>query len=116
MAVTRRQIRSISIVTLKGRFYGDRETDELEKAILEEAAAGNTRLILSMSECEALNSVGIGTIMRGFANYKGRGGEIKLCGLGKRLKDLFVMTKLIMVFDHHDTEEQALAAFAGVDA
>jgi hypothetical protein len=22
------------------------------------------------------------------------------------------MTKLIMVFDHHDTEEQALAAFA----
>ena len=23
------------------------------------------------------------------------------------------MTKLIHVFDHHDTEEQALAAFAG---
>ena len=42
----------------------------------------------------------------------GRGGEIKLCGLGKRLKDLFTMTKLIMVFDHHDGEDQAVAAFA----
>ena len=42
----------------------------------------------------------------------GRGGEIKLCGLGKRLKDLFTMTKLIMVFDHHETAEQAIAAFA----
>jgi anti-anti-sigma regulatory factor len=50
--------------------------------------------------------------MRGFANYRSRGGEIRLCGLGKRIKDLFTMTKLIMVFDHHETEEQALASFA----
>jgi anti-sigma B factor antagonist len=115
MAIARKQVRSITVLTLKGRYYGDRETDELEKAIMDEAAAGNTRLVLNMSECEALNSVGIGTIMRGYVNYKGRGGEIKLCGLGKRLKDLFIMTKLIMVFDHHDTEEQALAAFAEVE-
>ena len=54
----------------------------------------------------------IGVIMRGYANYKARGGEIKLCGLGKRLQQLFVMMKLIMVFDHHDSEEQAIAAFA----
>lgn len=116
MAVSRKQVLSISVISLKGRFYGDRETDELEKAIMDEAVAGNTRLVLNMSECEALNSVGIGTLMRGYANYKGRGGEIKLCGLGKRLKDLFVMTKLIMLFDHHDTEEQALAAFAAVES
>lgn len=115
MSVTRKPVRSIVVLALKGRFYGDRETDELEKCIMDEAAAGNTRLVLNMGECEALNSVGIGTIMRGFVNYKSRGGEIKLCGLGKRLKDLFVMTKLIMVFDHHDTEEQALAAFAAVE-
>jgi anti-sigma B factor antagonist len=69
--------------------------------------------VLNLAECEALNSVAIGVLMRGYANYKSRGGEIKLCGLGKRIKDLFTMTKLIMVFDHHDTEDQAIAAFAG---
>ncbi len=112
MGVARKQVRSITVLALKGRFYGDHETDDLEQAIMDEAAAGNTRLVLNMKECEALNSVGIGVLMRGFANYRGRGGEIKLCGLGKRLQDLFTMTKLIMVFDHHDTEELALAAFA----
>ena len=112
MAVKRREVGPIVVVNLKGRFYGDSETDELEKAIMAEAAAGNRMLILNMNECEALNSVGIGVLMRGYANYKGRSGEIKLCGLGKRLKDLFTMTKLIMVFDHVDTEEEALAAFA----
>ena len=116
MAVSRKQVRSITVLYPKGRFFGDRETDELEKAILDEAAAGNTRLILNMSECEALNSVGLGTLMRGYANYKGRGGEVKLCGLGKRLHDLFTMTKLIFVFDHHDTEELALAAFAEIES
>jgi anti-sigma B factor antagonist len=69
-------------------------------------------LVLNMSEVERLNSIGIGVLMRGYTNYKTRGGEVKLCGLGKRLRDLFTMTKLIMVFDHHDTEEAAIASFA----
>ena len=102
----------MTVLSLKGSFFGDRETDELQKAILDEAASGNTHLVMNMKECQALNSIAIGVLMRGYTNYRGRGGEIKLCGLGKRLKDLFTMTKLIMVFDHHDTEELAIAAFA----
>jgi anti-sigma B factor antagonist len=112
VAIRRKQVRSIVVLYPKGSFYGDQETDDLQKAIMDEAAAGNTRLLLNMSECQSLNSIAIGVLMRGYTNYKGRGGEVKLCGLGKRLQDLFTMTKLIMVFDHHDSEEQAIAAFA----
>ena len=113
MAVRRKQVRSITVLSLKGSFFGDKETDELQKAIMDEAASGNTRMVLDMSDCEAMNSIAIGVLIRGYTNYKGRNGEVKLCGLGKRMKSIFVMTKLIMLFDHHDTEEQALAAFAG---
>jgi anti-sigma B factor antagonist len=112
VAIRRRQVRSVVVLHPKGNFFGDGETDELQKAIMDEAATGNTRLVLNLTECLALNSIAIGVLMRGFANYRSRGGEIKLCGLGKRLRDLFTMTKLIMVFDHHDTEEQAVSAFA----
>ncbi|MFI5370160.1 MAG: STAS domain-containing protein [Candidatus Eisenbacteria bacterium] len=108
----RKQVRSIAVLSLKGSFFGDKETEELQKALMDEAASGNMRLVLDMRDCDRLNSIALGVLMRAFANYKGRGGEIKLSGLGKSLKDLFIMTKLIMVFDHHDTEEQALAAFA----
>jgi anti-sigma B factor antagonist len=115
VALRRKEIRSIVVLSLKGSFFGDSETDELQKAIMDEGAAGNVRLILDMSDCQALNSTAIGVVMRGFANYKSRGGEIKLCGLGKRIKDLFTMTKLIMVFDHHNTEDEAVAAFAATE-
>ena len=111
MAVKRKEVQGVVVLAPKGNFFGDTETDELQKVIMDEAAGGNTRLLLDMSGCQALNSIAIGALMRGYANYKARGGEIKLCGLGKRLKDLFTMTKLIMVFDHHDREEEALAAF-----
>jgi anti-sigma B factor antagonist len=116
VAIRRKEVRSIVVLYPKGSFFGDKETDDLQKAIMDEAASGNTRLVLNLSECQALNSIAIGVLMRGYANYRGRGGEIKLCGLGKRIKDLFTMTKLIMVFDHHDTEELAIAAFAGEGA
>lgn len=112
MSVRRRAIRSVVVLYPAGSFFGDTETDALQKAIMDEAASGNTRLILNLSDCQALNSIAIGVLMRGFANYRSREGEIKLCGLGKRVRDLFTMTKLIMVFDHHETEERALAAFA----
>jgi anti-anti-sigma factor len=112
VAVRSRQVGTIVVLDLKGSFFGDKETDELTKAIMDAAASGNQRLVLNMAECQRLNSIAIGALMRGFANYKGRGGEIKLCGLGKNIRDLFTMTKLIMVFDHHETVEDTLAAFA----
>jgi len=112
VAVRRKEVRSITVLSLSGSFFGDKETDELSKALMDEAAKGNMRLVLNLSDCNALNSIAIGVLMRGYTNYKGRGGEIKLCGLGKRMQQVFVMTKLIMVFDYHDTEEQAIAAFS----
>lgn len=112
MAVRRKQLHSVTILYPKGSFFGDRETDELQRTLMDEAASGNTRLILNLADCDTLNSIAIGVVMRAFSNYRGRGGEIKLCELGKRIHDLLTMTKLIKVFDHHETEEQAVAAFA----
>src|SRR5258706_12205497 len=112
MAVRRKALGPVTVIGLRGSFFGDRETDELEKALLDEAASGNTQLVVDMRECDALNSIAIGVLMRAYANYKGRGGEIKLCGLGQKLNSLFVMTKLIMLFDHHSDCDAAVSAFA----
>ena len=112
MPIRRKEVGGVVILYPKGSFFGDQETDELQQALMDEGARGNTQLILNMTDCLALNSIAIGVLMRAYTNYKGRGGQIKLCHLGKRVQDLFTMTRLIMVFDHDETEEQALAAFA----
>lgn len=113
MAIRRRQQDSVAILYPEGSFFGDAETDEFQEAILGEAAAGNRRLVLNLSACEALNSIAIGVLMRAFTNYRSRSGDIRLCGLSQRLVDLFTMTKLINVFGHFESEEEAVASFAG---
>jgi anti-anti-sigma factor len=111
MAIRRRRVQGAVVIDAIGSFFGDSETEELQRAVMDEAAAGHTRLVLNLSQCQVMNSIAIGVLMRCFVSVRGRGGELKLCGLGKRIKDLFTMTKLIVVFDHHETEEQALAGF-----
>ena len=39
-------------------------------------------------------------------------GQMKLAALDKHIENIFVITKLSMVFDVYATEEQAIASFA----
>ena len=55
MAVRRKEVRSIVILYPRGNYFGDQETDDLQKAIMDEAAGGNTRMILNMSDVQSLN-------------------------------------------------------------
>jgi anti-sigma B factor antagonist len=41
-----------------------------------------------------------------------QGGSLKLLNVTKRLRDLLVVTKLLVVFDAFDSESDALASFA----
>jgi anti-anti-sigma regulatory factor len=36
---------------------------------------------------------------------------MKLCAVDKKIQNIFVVTKLSLVFDVHDTEAQAVASF-----
>jgi anti-anti-sigma regulatory factor len=45
------------------------------------------------------------------ASYKRRGWQIKLCRINKSINNVFVITKLALVFDVHDTRDQAVASF-----
>ncbi len=112
MAVRRKTEGNITVLGASGEFYGGDETDQLRKAILDEATAGNTRLVLDLSDCSMMNSSGISVMVEAYRTYADRNGEIKLCGLQKRMTNLLVTAKLINVFGHYPTVAEALAAFA----
>jgi anti-anti-sigma regulatory factor len=45
------------------------------------------------------------------SNYVRRQGHMKLCSVDKRIENIFVITKLSLVFDVFPTEQQAIASF-----
>jgi anti-sigma B factor antagonist len=107
-----RQVGQIVVLTPRGYLTGGEETDELERAIKSVSESGNKQLLINLGETQHLNSTALGVLISAHTNYVKRGGQMKLCSVDKRIENIFVITKLSLVFDVYPSEEQAIASFA----
>ena len=107
-----RQIGSVAILVPKGYLTGGDETDELQQTIQNLADGGNKALVVNLGETQHLNSTALGVLIQAHTNYVRRGGQMKLCSVDRRIENIFVITKLSLVFDVYPNEEQAIASFA----
>jgi len=104
----------VVILTPKGMLLGGKETDELQEKITELDRAGNTWLLLNLGKVTFTSSMGLAVLFRAHASYSNRGATVKICCTDKRIKQIFVIVRLGLVYGDnvHETEEEALAAFA----
>jgi len=102
----------IVILEPKGNFVGGEETDELRDTIKKYADSGNKKLIIDLGGVSYLNSTALGVLISSHANYTKREGKVKLCQINKNLENLFVITKLSLIFDSYPNQEEAIASFS----
>ena len=107
-----RQVGQIAVLAPRGYLTGGEETDELERAIKTLSESGNKQLLINLGETQHLNSTALGVLISAHTNYVKRGGQMKLCSVDKRIENIFVITKLSLVFDVYQNEELAIASFA----
>ena len=111
MSLDVRTSSDVTILTPKGMLLGGKETDELQDKIKELGEAGNRKLLVNLGQTTFLNSVSLGVLIAGHSSYAKRDAQMKLCAVDKKIQNIFVVTKLSLVFDVYDTEAQALASF-----
>jgi anti-sigma B factor antagonist len=102
----------IIILEPKGNFVGGEETDEMRDTIKKYADSGNKKLIIDLGGVSYLNSTALGVLISSHANYTKREGKVKLCQINKNLENLFVITKLSLIFDSFPNQEEAIASFS----
>ncbi|MCX7877534.1 MAG: STAS domain-containing protein [Ignavibacteria bacterium] len=102
----------VVVLTLKGNFVGGDETDELENKIKQLSESGNKMLVIDLGDVAYLNSSALGVLISAHANYTKREGKIKLCRLNNNIENLFVITKLSLIFDTYPSEMEAVASFS----
>lgn len=101
----------VTILTPKGMLLGGKETDELQGKIKELADAGNRKLLINLGQTTFMNSVSLGVLIGGHTNYAKRGAQLKLCAVDKKIQSIFVVTKLSLVFETYEGEDEALKSF-----
>jgi anti-sigma B factor antagonist len=102
----------VTIITPKGMLLGGKETDELQGKIKELVEAGNKKLLINLGQTTFLNSVSLGVLIGAHSSYAKREAEMKLCAVDKKIQNIFVVTKLSLVFDVYESCEEATKSFA----
>ncbi len=103
----------VCVLTIKGRFLGSIERDVLQQTVDALIADGRTRLVIDLTKTDFMDSTGVGLLVQGAEWLRAADGDARLAGMQARVKNLFVMTRLLgRMFDDYPTVEAALQSFA----
>jgi anti-sigma B factor antagonist len=107
-----RQVGDVTVLDLAGRITLGEGSSILRDSLKELIAKGDKKILLNLSEVSYIDSSGIGELVSGFTTVTNQGGQLKLLGLNKRVKDLLQVTKLYTVFEAFEDEAEAVRSFA----
>jgi len=110
--LTTRQVGDVSVVDVSGRITLGEGSSALRDVLRDLSANGTKKILLNLSDVSYIDSSGIGELVSAFTSVANQGGDLKLLGLTKRVKDLLQITKLYTVFDVHEEEAHAIRSFA----
>ena len=74
------------------------------------ADRANKKMVLDLAKVSHLNSIAIGLLVGTYTNYQKRGGRILLANVDKRIQNVFVVTKLSLVFELAESRQKAIEA------
>jgi len=103
----------VLVVDCTGRIVFGEETSLLRDTV-KQAVSEHKRILLNLGEVNYIDSGGLGTLVALDTTARNAGSTIKLAKLTKRVGDLLQVTKLLTVFDVHNSEAEAIESFRKV--
>jgi anti-sigma B factor antagonist len=115
MQIEQRIVGDVAIVKVTGDITLGQESDVILKdkinSLLQQ---GHRKVLLDLGDVSYVDSAGLGQLVQVHATTTRQGGTLKVLHVTRRLRDLLVLTKLLVVFDAHESEAEALASFGAV--
>lgn len=99
----------IHILTMQGDLIEKSQTDQLMQQVNDIILNNNIRFIIDLGALKYLNSSGLTILIQILTKSRKAGGETVIANVGKRIKELLVITKLNTVFTVADSVEQAIS-------
>ena len=110
--LTSRQVGDVTVIDAAGRITLGEGASTFREKIRELVNNSSKKILLNLGDVTYIDSSGIGELVSGFTTVTNSGGQLKLVGLSKRVKDLLQITKLYTVFEAFEDEAQAVRSFA----
>jgi anti-sigma B factor antagonist len=113
MNISTRQVANASIVDVTGdiTLYNTPEVRKILLELLKEKQA--KRVIVNLQNVKYIDSAGVASLVEGLKISRDMKSGFALYGLSRTTREVLELTRLLKVFEVHDTEEQALAGGTG---
>lgn len=102
----------ITVLALDG-FLDAHTAPEFEEAIQKEIAAGRRRIIVNCERLSYISSAGLGVFMSFIEELRDAGGDIKICSVIPKVRQVFDILGFQSLFDIVEDVPQAVTRFAG---
>ncbi|MBI5731477.1 MAG: STAS domain-containing protein [Ignavibacteriales bacterium] len=99
------------VIELKGNVMGGPEAQEFSDTLHKLIDDDKKNVIVDLAETKFMNSSGLGMLISGYTTMKNGGGSMKLANATEKIESLLVITKLITVFEHYTSVEEAVNSF-----
>lgn len=111
MSIQEKQIGSVTVVTVRGNLMGGKGTQAVHEKIKGHIEDGSKMIVVDLSRIKWLNSQGLGMLMACLTTIRNNGGDLKIAGAAERVQNVFMVTKLVRVFETYDTVREAIESF-----
>jgi anti-sigma B factor antagonist len=115
LALDTREVGRVTIVHCNGRIVAGGESESL-RAHVAWLLRDRRSIVLHLGEVGFIDSSGLGTIVRTLTSTRQARGDLKLCNVPEHVRKVLQLSHLTSLFDTHESEEKAIAAFYGPGA
>lgn len=100
------------VFEIKGRFLGSVDGPKFKESLAEVIQGGKTQVVVDLSRADFMDSSGIGILIGGLTSVRRSDGDMRLAGMTKRIRNLFLITKLLgSVFEDYEDVKAAVDSF-----
>ncbi len=101
----------VALVHVSGKLMGGPESENLRNEIKQLLDKGTTKFVINLKGVPWINSTGLGALMAVYTSVQRGEGVLKLAHVSDRIQSLFMITKLLTIFDTYATEKEAIDSF-----
>lgn len=102
----------IVVFSVSGKIMGGEETTMFHGKMHEYLQVNKKKVVIDLAKVEWMNSVGLGMLISALTTIKNSGGRLVLANITK-IESILTITRLITVFEHYDSRDDAIKSFAG---
>jgi anti-sigma B factor antagonist len=99
------------VIEFKGNVMGGPDAVSLNEKLHELIEKDQNNIVVDLSKVKFMNSSGLGMLIGGLTTLRKSGGDLRICNAGDKIESLLIVTKLITVFKHFKTLDEAVESF-----